>query len=548
MDGAIQPEKGQPEKGQLEKGQPRPDGTWQGERPDEPSEYRFGPFTVNLRAGELRKHGIRLKLAGKPFQILAALLERPAELITREELRARLWASNTHVEFDHSLDAAINKLRAALGDTAEAPRYVETVRGKGYRLLGTVTAGNGRGDESGIFPAAEKLEISREFPSLPVGARPAEVRRVPLPSAKIRFGIPGAAFSAASIAMLLVGAILEWAYSRPAPASAARQEMAEERRGLPTNPLAREYFLRGNDLSVRGNYDGATHLLAKSVALEPDNALAWAALATSSFNCATIQGGAQGSEARGWQAYQRAVALDPGNPTIVDVMAFHLMECGELDRAVIMLREDLRGNAQDAQARWFLSEAYRYGGMLGESIREGDLALQMNPAVSAGTLQNTYLYLGQYETFLQSLPAVQSARTSFYRGLAYCYLKDLPRAGAEFDHAFALDPALPHSQIGAALEFAFTGQPARGIEVLRRMESSGSHDGEMVYKMAQAYAQLGDKESSLRLWRRSIELNFYPYPYFLQDPLLDPIRTEPQYGAVLELARQRHESFRQRFF
>jgi DNA-binding winged helix-turn-helix (wHTH) protein/Flp pilus assembly protein TadD len=544
MDGAIQPEKGQPEKGQLEKGQPRPDGTWQGQRPYEPSEYHFGPFTVNLRAGELRKHGIRLKLAGKPFQILAALLEHPAELITREELRARLWASNTHVEFDHSLDAAINKLRAALGDTAEAPRYVETVRGKGYRLLGTVTAGNGQRAESRVLAEAAAPDFSRVSDSPVVGAR----HVVPLRSANARFGVPGVAFSAASIAMLLVGAILEWAYSRPAPASAARQEMVEERRGLPTNPLAREYYLRGNDLSVRGNYEGATHLLAKSVALEPDNALAWAALATSSFNCATIQGGAQGSEARGWQAYQRAVALDPGNPTIVDVMAFHLMECGELDRAVIMLREDLRGNAQDAQARWFLSEAYRYGGMLEESIREGDLALQMNPAVSAGTLQNTYLYVGRYETFLKSLPALQSARTSFYRGLAYCYLKDLPRAGAEFDHAFALDPVLPHSQIGAALEFAITGQPARGMEVLRRMESSGSHDGEMVYKMAQAYAQLGDKEAALRVWRRSIELNFYPYSYFLQDPLLDPIRTEPQYAGVAELARQRHESFRQRFF
>ena len=75
------------------------------------------------------------------------------------------------------------------------------------------------------------------------------------------------------------------------------------------------------------------------------------------------------------------------------------------------------------------------------------------------------------------------------------------------------------------------------------IERSGNDDGEMLYKMAQAYAQLGDKQSALRLFRRTIEANFYPYTYFARDPLLEPVRGEPEYSAVLELARQREEAF-----
>ena len=84
---------------------------------------RFGVFEVDLRAGELRKHGFRIKLAEQPFQVLAMLLEHPGEIVTREELRARLWQGDTFVDFGHSLNAAVKRLRAALHDSADQPRY-----------------------------------------------------------------------------------------------------------------------------------------------------------------------------------------------------------------------------------------------------------------------------------------------------------------------------------------------------------------------------------------------------------------------------------------
>ena len=101
--------------------------------------FRFGAFEVNEVTGELRKQGVRIKLHSQPFQILVMLLERPSELVTREEMRRRLWGEDTFVDFDHGLNTAINKLREALGDLASQPRHVETVSGKGYRFIAPVT-------------------------------------------------------------------------------------------------------------------------------------------------------------------------------------------------------------------------------------------------------------------------------------------------------------------------------------------------------------------------------------------------------------------------
>jgi DNA-binding winged helix-turn-helix (wHTH) protein len=96
---------------------------------------RFGVFELDLSAGELRKSGVKLRLQEQPFQVLALLLERAGEVVTREELQQKLWTADTFVDFDHSLNTAINKVREALGDSASSPRYVETVARRGYRFI-----------------------------------------------------------------------------------------------------------------------------------------------------------------------------------------------------------------------------------------------------------------------------------------------------------------------------------------------------------------------------------------------------------------------------
>jgi DNA-binding winged helix-turn-helix (wHTH) protein len=128
---------------------------------------RFGVFEVNFHAHELRKQGTRLRLPGQPFAILAMLLERPGEVVTRKEMRDRLWASDTFVDFEHGLNSAIKKLRRALGDSSENPRYIETIPRAGYRFIASLEEIAAR--ENGV---PEVRSVPKSSPRiLPLGAQ-----------------------------------------------------------------------------------------------------------------------------------------------------------------------------------------------------------------------------------------------------------------------------------------------------------------------------------------------------------------------------------------
>src|SRR5262245_21031211 len=103
---------------------------------------RFGLFEVDLDSFELRKQGLKLKLAEQPFRVLAVLLERPGQVLSREELREKLWGNDTFVDFDQALNKAINRLREALDDSAENSRFIETVPKRGYRFIAPVENGS----------------------------------------------------------------------------------------------------------------------------------------------------------------------------------------------------------------------------------------------------------------------------------------------------------------------------------------------------------------------------------------------------------------------
>ena len=145
---------------------------------------RFAVFEVDLAAGELHRNGARVRLQEQPFQILAYLLDRPGEVVTREELREKLWPADTFVDFDHSLNTAMNKLREALGDSASNPRYVETLARRGYRFLAPLQTGD---QESAGFAGS----TARHRP--PLRSQPAfhPELEVPLPRRSLTRGLFG---------------------------------------------------------------------------------------------------------------------------------------------------------------------------------------------------------------------------------------------------------------------------------------------------------------------------------------------------------------------
>src|SRR5215470_3533273 len=162
---------------------------------------RFGDFEADFRAGQLRKHGLRIKLQEQPLQILAMMLERPGEVVTREELRKRLWPEDTFVDFDHGLNNAINRLREALNDSADTPRFIETLPRRGYRFIGEVSSVD-------LLPIEEASQVTSNdgstTPRVVAPERPASVTApLPLPRRQLKRLWLGAAGMGVAAAVIL---------------------------------------------------------------------------------------------------------------------------------------------------------------------------------------------------------------------------------------------------------------------------------------------------------------------------------------------------------
>jgi DNA-binding winged helix-turn-helix (wHTH) protein/TolB-like protein len=646
-----------------------------------PQLVRFADFEVDLRAGQLRKQGRKVRLQEQPFRLLTVLLESAGEVVTREELRGRLWPADTFVDFDHRLAAAVSKLRDALADSAENPRFIETIGRRGYRFMvaiGSVErpSANGQrpGDEEEVAAAqgtdtrtvsSDRLaaphptarSTSKRWVLFSVAlaavlivtgiaitktsyliprkivqpATPRSLAILPLQNLKqdpnsdfLGFSLADAVItkldyvssltvrpSAAvekyrdkSIDIQSVGAdlkvdtLLAGSFIREGDNLRISYQLIDVKsqkilgRGMidlkyddllrvqdtvaaqiiqklevslspseaeriksepPINPLAYEYYLRGVDLHSQHKFPMAIKMLEKSTDLDPNYALAWAYLGASYTSDAAFELGGREQYGRAQAAYERALAIDPSQLDAQMFLANLLVDTGQVEKAVPLLRDALKANPNYAPVHWELGYAYRFAGMLNESASECERARQIDPSVkSNGSVLNTYLYLGQYDKFLASLPEVNdSSFFLFYRGFGEYYQKDFERASKDFDRAYEIDPTL-YAQIGKALSDSIADRDADGLRILYGLESKiaerGGGEPEALYKIAQAYAVLGDKASALRMLRRSVESGFFSYPYMATDPLLNGLRSDVAFGQTLEAAHQRSEAFRETFF
>ena len=160
---------------------------------------RFGTFEADVRSGELRKRGVKIKVGDQPFSILAILLAAPGQVITRDEIQKRLWPADTFVDFDRGLNKAINRLRDALGDSAESPTFIETLPKRGYRFIGNIDPSPPTGDLERVRSQPETVQ-SEPFPT----------------SAAPRIMPARVVVAAASVVMLLVVTAAWWLASRGA--------------------------------------------------------------------------------------------------------------------------------------------------------------------------------------------------------------------------------------------------------------------------------------------------------------------------------------------
>jgi TolB-like protein len=332
------------------------------------------------------------------------------------------------------------------------------------------------------------------------------------------------------------------------PAEAA-QLRAEE----PANPLAYEYYLRGVDLMSNHDFPLAIEMLEKSADINPNYALTWAYLGQSYNSTASFQVGGREQYRRAQGAFKRALALQPHQIESSVFLANLLIDTGEVEAAVPLLRDAQKNNPNNAALHWELGYAYRFGGALKESAAECEQARHIDPSVRGnGSVLNAYLYLGQYDKFLASLPEVEgSSFFAFYRGFGEFHQRNWTQATKDFDRAYELEHTM-YTQTGKALSDSIAHRDSEGLERLQDLESKiqqrGVGDPEGTYKIAQAYAVLGDKISALRMLRYSIEHGFFAWPYFTTDPLLNNLRNETQFSELMAISRNRYAAFRRSFF
>jgi DNA-binding winged helix-turn-helix (wHTH) protein/TolB-like protein/Flp pilus assembly protein TadD len=640
-----------------------------------PPLVRFANFEVDLRAGELRRDGSKVRLQEQPFLLLTVLMESAGEVVSRDDLRRRLWSADTFVDFDHRLAVAVSKLRDALRDSVDKPRFIETVGRRGYRFLGQLEPTDSPAVDSWvgikqISPAPPQPVEDAQLPQLSPprqtrsrvtglvfflstaliiclsvialprffhsgsGKHPPSVPRslaiLPLqnrgqdsssdflglsladvlitklayvnslsvrPSAAIE-KYRGTTIDLQKVAAdLKVDTLLTGSFIREGEnlrityqlvdakaekilgqgvidlkydhlltvqdkvssqlisklqlsLSPAEQERLKSEAAV--NPLAYEYFLQGLDSYGQHKFPLAIKMLEKSTEIDPNYAPAWAYLGASYNSDAAFELGGSEQYRRAQAAYERALALRPDLLDAQIFLANLLIDTGKVELAVPLLRDALKTNENNAAAHWELGYAYRFAGMLNESVAECERARDLGSlAKTNGSVLNTYLYLGQYQKFLESLPIDDSSFILFYRGFGEFHERAFDQASKDFDRAYELEPTL-YTGIGKALSDSIHQRNAEGRELLsgleRQIRERGVGDPEASYKIAQAYAVLGDKISAIRVLRTSVEAGFFSYPYIADDPLLNNLHLEPEFNEILKAARQRHDAFRNSFF
>src|ERR1700733_6247834 len=221
----------------------------------------FGPYTLDLRSGEFRKFGVRVKMGEQPFQILAMLLERPGEMVSREELRTRLWPSDTFVDFDHGLNSAVQRLRDCLSDTAEKPQWVETVPRRGYRFVGKVEWANGSANAGAALAGTV---------AGPAGVVPTEPRRA-------YRGMPARWLALLAVAALAAAALFMWKIVRERRLAVSRPPQIQSLAVLPlvnlSNDTGQDFFADGmtEELTTDLGHISALRVISRTSAMRYKN-------------------------------------------------------------------------------------------------------------------------------------------------------------------------------------------------------------------------------------------------------------------------------------
>jgi tetratricopeptide (TPR) repeat protein len=475
---------------------------------------RFGVFEADLQAEELRKAGVRIKLQAQPFRVLSLLLERPGEIVTRAEIVQDLWGDDTFVDFDQSVGTVIRKLRRALGDSATAPRYIETLRHKGYRFLVPVAMDDAPSESPPLSAALEDRAPSRfrQFhPSIGVSAV---------------FGL-----------LILV----LWTGRSSESKGVNREAAAGRAPGYARNVEAYLAYQKGRYLwrsRTAATVERSIEYFQRAVDLDPDYAAAHAGLADA-YVILNFYTGRQRNASidRAREASRRALILDPSmaeaHATQAYIKFYYEWDWPGAEDA---FRKAIALNPHYATARQWYAEYLFYMGRFDEALRQINRAHELDPQSIVINLQlaSPYMFSKRYDQAIGKIREALRLNPEFPLGiymLGTCY-EQLGR----FDEALGEYRKILGTRLGLTglgYVYARSGRTKEARLILEQLLGASKDDDLSAYHVARVYAALGENSQTLAWLEKARDVRDERMVMLKVDPKLDTLRSDPTFRELL---------------
>jgi DNA-binding winged helix-turn-helix (wHTH) protein/Tfp pilus assembly protein PilF len=496
---------------------------------------RFGVFEADFRSGELRRSGVRIKIQDLPFRTLKVLLDRPGQLITREDFRNALWPEDVFVDFDRGISSAVKRLRDALGDSAENPIFIETLERRGYRWIAPISTFQ-------ISSTEASVDQTSAISALPASSlsttEAAPVQLSPSSSAAptSHFFSP---WKLVYLLPVLVLVVAFWSFrsgSRTANASLHH----------PANREAKDLYLQGRYYWSRRTPDDlhkAVDYFTQAIVHDPGYADAYVGLADC-YNLLREYSSMPASEAypRALAAAAKAVELDPGSSQAHASLAFvsfwWLWDAPTADRE---FRRAIELDPNNSIAHhWYamtLDEISRFP----QALAEVERAQALDPTSRSILADKAFILdrMGKQKDAIELLQQMEKADPTFistHRYLKYFYLEtsDYRDYLTELKTEATLtnDPAL--QQIADAAEKGFSSGGSQGMfeSLLRERQNLFDQGKSDPFLLAEAYALAGDKAGALKYLKIALDQHSQQLPAIGNDRFLDSIRNEPVFRQI----------------
>ena len=491
----------------------------------------FGVFELDCRNRQLRREGRLLRLQEQPFQVLALLLERPGDLVSRSDIRSRLWPADTFVDFDNSLNAAVNRLREALGDSAENPRFIETVPRRGYRFIAPVVGTN------------------------PAPGRFKRVGRLPVVLGLAAIGCTLAAtvgmWGSRSLTVRSIGAA--------SPSGAALAGGAVP----PPKAEAFDAYLRARYHSGRltaRDTDEAIALLERAATVDPSFARGLAELSRAYRQKAFyFSDDPEPLQERAFVAAEKALALEPGLADAHLARGFLLWSnYKHFDHrgAVQEYRRALELNTALDEAHHQLGNVFLHVGLLERAADELRRAVAMNPtnALAQFHLAGAQEYLGQYEDALEGFRRTEGFANrslwTFEKASTLYRMGRLSEAAAVLaahlsSHAEEDGGLVVSTNAVVLAAFGKTKEAERDLAAAQTAKPKALvHHHHTAYNIAATYALLGRCPEALVWMRKAAEDGFPCYPLFARDASFTHIKDDPAVKQFMTSLHAEWEAYR----